>query len=295
MGRNLKKLLIVLLVLGLVGGIGYFMWSPGTVVDPFVATYMDNCADCHGDDLQGQPGKAASLLGGELAQGDSVAQLSKSIAHGVAGTEMTGWSDVLSPTEIRSLAIYVAERRVDRLFTDFKTDAPVAIPTGVIATQLQDFRFEVVTDQLDPLPFSIAHLPDGRMLVTEKQRGLRIVDTQGNISPLIEGTPEVFDDSFELILVWGHGWLLDIALHPDYENNGWIYLHHTQRCPDCWFIDRSFNRVVRRTNQRREMGRRRRDLVPGRRLLLYRPGCRRRRSPRVRQCGLSLYQRGHEG
>jgi glucose/arabinose dehydrogenase len=55
----------------------------------------------------------------------------------------------------------------------------------------------------------------------------------------------VFDDSIEFVLVWGHGWLLDVALHPDYDDNGWIYLHHTERCQDCWFPERSFNRVVR--------------------------------------------------
>ncbi|MDX1736068.1 MAG: PQQ-dependent sugar dehydrogenase, partial [Halioglobus sp.] len=108
-----------------------------------------------------------------------------------------------------------------------------------------DFRIELVTDQLDPLPFSIQPLPDGRILVSEKMRGLRIVGTDGSLSELVSGTPEVFDDSIEAVLVWGHGWLLDIALHPDYRDNGWIYLHHTERCADCWFPEKSFNRVVR--------------------------------------------------
>jgi glucose/arabinose dehydrogenase len=245
LGLTLKKLLVGLLVLGIVGGIGYIVWAPSALVDPFVVTYIDNCASCHGDDLQGQPGKGTPLLGNDLSHGDSVAALSKTIAHGIPGTSMAGWSEDLSPTEIRSLSIYIAERRVDRLFTEFKTDAPVSVSNDEIEGQLHNFRLEVVTDKLDPLPFSIAHLPDGRILVTEKQKGLRIVELDGSISPLIEGTPEVFDDSFEAVLVWGHGWLLDVALHPDYENNGWIYLHHTERCTDCWILDKSFNRVVR--------------------------------------------------
>lgn len=202
-----------------------------------------HCAGCHGAELEGVPGEGPALLGRALDHGDTVAALSKNIARGFP--DMPGWSDRLNPEEIRGLAIYIAERRVDRLWTDFKVDAPIAIPGGVVKGEVHDFRVEVVTDRLDPLPFSIQPLPDGRILVTEKMRGLRIVDTDGTVSELVKGTPEVFDDYIEAVLVWGHGWLLDVALHPDYAENGWIYLHHTERCADCWFPARSFNRVVR--------------------------------------------------
>lgn len=30
----------------------------------------------------------------------------------------------------------------------------------------------------------------------------------------------------------GVGWLLDIAIHPDYEKNGWVYLHCTDLCTE---------------------------------------------------------------
>jgi glucose/arabinose dehydrogenase len=201
------------------------------------------CAGCHGADLEGNPPEGPALIGRELDHGDSVADLSKNIARGFP--DMPGWSDRLTPEEIRGLAIYIAERRVNRLFTDFRVDAPIIIPDTVVTSEEHGFRVEVVTDQLDPLPFSIQPLPDGRILVSEKMRGLRIVDTDGSLSELVSGTPEVFDDYIEAVLVWGHGWLLDVALHPDYGNNGWIYLHHTERCADCWFPARSFNRVVR--------------------------------------------------
>ena len=225
---------------------GAFMFlKNGSAVDPFVANFEEHCGNCHGADLHGNLPLGPALIGVDLTHGDSVADLSKSIAHGFPQNGMQAWSDQLSPEEIRGLAIYIAERRVDRLFTEFNTDAPVTIPNGVVITEVEDFRIEVVTNTLDPLPFSIQPLPDGRILVSEKMKGLRIVNTDGRISELVSGTPEVFDDGFEAVLVWGHGWLLDIALHPDYENNGWIYLHHTERCAECWLIHRSFNRVVR--------------------------------------------------
>lgn len=239
----MKKITLIALPLAVLGIALWFFLSGGPV-DPFVATYEDNCAGCHGNDLEGIPNQTQPLLGTELIHGDTVAQLSKSIAHGFGNSGMPAFNDSLSPQEIRSLAIYIAERRVDRLFTDFKIDAPIAIPQGIVKTAEHAFRVELVTDKLDPLPFSLEPLPDGRLLVTEKMYGIRIVETDGSVSPLIDGTPDASDSSFELVLVWGHGWLLDIALHPDYETNGWVYLHHTVRCPDCW-LPRSFNRVVR--------------------------------------------------
>ena len=27
--------------------------------------------------------------------------------------------------------------------------------------------------------------------------------------------------------------MMDVAIHPDYENNGWVYVHYGDRCDDC--------------------------------------------------------------
>ena len=65
-------------------------------------------------------------------------------------------------------------------------------------------------------PWSIAFLPGGEMLVTEKPGRLRIV-RNGVLEPEpIAGTPEV--------RYLGQGGLLDVVLHPDYESNRLIYL-----------------------------------------------------------------------
>jgi glucose/arabinose dehydrogenase len=241
----MKKLLLIPVLLLLIAGAAYLIVRNGGLVDPFVATYLDNCSSCHGEDLAGIDTQGPALIDRELSYGDSVTELEQSIRQGFPDRDMPGWVDELDEEEIRSLAIYIAERRVNRLFTDFKTAAAISIPDTVMESEEHDFRVELVTDQLDPLPFSMAPLPDGRILVTEKTRGLRIVSSDGSLSELIAGTPQVFDDGWDFILVWGHGWLLDVALHPDYEKNGWIYLHHTERCPDCSIVHKSFNRVVR--------------------------------------------------
>ena len=84
-----------------------------------------------------------------------------------------------------------------------------------IQSQKQAFRTEIVAGGLDH-PWSLAFLPDGRMLVTERPGRLRlIVDGRLQAAP-VSGAPEV--------VAKGQGGLLDVILHPDYANNGWIYL-----------------------------------------------------------------------
>ena len=131
-------------------------------------------------------------------------------------------------------------------------DAPLALPEGLVETELAVFRLETVATGLDPHAFSIAPLPDGRILLTEKKRGLSIIHPDGSRTGPIEGAPSVSDSGIVRDgLDYGVGWHLDVAPHPDYAENGWIYLHHTDLCGDCrkkkWmlFFSKSMNRLVR--------------------------------------------------
>ncbi|MXQ10332.1 PQQ-dependent sugar dehydrogenase [Microvirga makkahensis] len=65
-------------------------------------------------------------------------------------------------------------------------------------------------------PWSLAFLPDSRMLVTERPGRLRLVDAQGNLSEPIKGLPP--------ISARGQGGLLDVALDPNFAQNRLIYL-----------------------------------------------------------------------
>src|SRR5215470_11499659 len=60
-------------------------------------------------------------------------------------------------------------------------------------------------------PWSLAFLPDGRMLVTEKAGRLRVI-ASGRLEPQpVAGLPRV--------TVHGQGGLHDVALHPQFEKN----------------------------------------------------------------------------
>lgn len=214
--------------------------------DPFATPYQELCSDCHGESLEGT-GQGTPLAGVDLMHGDSIDALIRSIGDGFAETGMPAWSEALDADAIRRLAIFVAEQRAALQYTDFRVAAPPLVPDGVVTSEAQSFRVEIVAEGLDPLPYSIGPLLDGRILVTEKTRGLRVVSPDGAISELIRGTPEVFDDGFELPglqLVYGTGYLLDVAPHPDFASNGWIYLSYTERCGDCNTQSRAINAPV---------------------------------------------------
>lgn len=214
--------------------------------DPFVTTYAENCAACHGTNLEGAP-QGTPLAGKPLKHGDSVDQIARNIAEGVPQTAMPAFSATLDSTKIRRLAIFISEKRSDLAYTDFKIATPPKIPEGTITSEKQSFRIETVASGLDPLPYSIAPLRDGTLLLTEKTRGLSIISKDGKQSELIKGTPKVHDDGFEvpgILLTFGMGYLMDVVPHPDYEKNGWIYLHYTDRCTDCNAASRQTKRPV---------------------------------------------------
>jgi glucose/arabinose dehydrogenase len=85
------------------------------------------------------------------------------------------------------------------------------------------FRVVKVVEGLEQ-PWSVAFLPDGRMLVTEKAGRLRVVEN-GKLNPApIAGMPQV--------TVHGQGGLQDVVLHPDFSKNNFIYVSYAARGDD---------------------------------------------------------------
>ena len=246
--RNVFLIVAGVLVLA---GIGiYYAIRQAMFTDPFVTMYSENCAVCHGQQMEGGA-QGPALVGGPLQHGESVAEIAASIANGFPNNGMPGWGATMEESHIRSIAILVAERRVDRVFTDFKMAKELVVPTEPFATERASFRLETVATGIAPYPFSIAPLPDGRLLVTEKKHGLSIVGTDGKVEGPIAGTPDTSSLGFEVMgLDYGIGWHLDVAASPDYADTGWIYLHHTDLCSDCeesddGLLPSSMNRLIR--------------------------------------------------
>jgi len=75
--------------------------------------------------------------------------------------------------------------------------------------------YEVIVPELAN-PWGFTFLPDNSILINEKAG--KIIHFKDNIKTEITGLPEIY--------VRGQGGLLDIALHPNYKKNGWIYISY---------------------------------------------------------------------
>ncbi len=85
-------------------------------------------------------------------------------------------------------------------------------PEGEVALNV-----EVLADGL-AFPWSIAFLPGGNILFSERDGRLRIIRDGELVDEPVAGVPEV--------LVFNQGGLFDILLHPDFEENGVLYISY---------------------------------------------------------------------
>ena len=87
----------------------------------------------------------------------------------------------------------------------------------VFESQHHDFRLTTIADGLEH-PWGMAFLPDGAILITEREGRLRLV-RDGVLDPKpISGVPKV--------AATGQGGLLDVALDPDFASNRLVYLSY---------------------------------------------------------------------
>jgi aldose sugar dehydrogenase len=196
------------------GVAGFVICSAGAAADINRAApelYAQLCASCHGEDLRGA--KVASLLDRQWKHGGDDSSLLGVIRDGVATSGMPAFGETLNEAELRAMLVFIRE-------TALRTSEPTpqqakSLPTGAQAGEQHAWRAELVAEGLD-VPWSLAFLPDGRMLVTDRVGTLHVV-ADGRIEPKsVEGLPPVW--------VRDEAGLMSVVLHPDYADNGWIYL-----------------------------------------------------------------------
>jgi aldose sugar dehydrogenase len=177
------------------------------------------CTTCHGEGLRG--GQAQSLLDDKWRFGGDDLTIARTIREGQAVAGMPPFGQTLTDEEIRALVVYIRELgwRQKRDATTFAKPSP----GSVTDSERHPFKLEVVAEGLET-PWSVAFLPDGRILVSEKPGRLRVVDKGRLLPEAVLGTPRVFSED--------QGGLLDVAVHPDYAKNGWIYLSYSDPAED---------------------------------------------------------------
>ncbi|MDN3594693.1 PQQ-dependent sugar dehydrogenase [Zunongwangia endophytica] len=104
----------------------------------------------------------------------------------------------------------------DKAENENSTDAPQQeqskVPDPIPAETNENYTTQMVVDGIQ-IPWGMDFLPDGSMLISDKSG--EIIHFKDGKKQKLSNVPEVY--------IRGQGGLLDIAVHPDYENNGWIY------------------------------------------------------------------------
>ena len=94
---------------------------------------------------------------------------------------------------------------------------------GSMRSALHDYRVVTVAEGLVQ-PWSIAFVPGGDLLITERPGRLRIVRGGTLLPTPVAGVPEVAYEN--------QGGLLEVALHPHFATNRFVYLTYAKKRPD---------------------------------------------------------------
>jgi glucose/arabinose dehydrogenase len=175
--------------------------------------YAQNCAACHGPNLGG--GRSQSLVDDRWTFGGDDKSIAASIRDGRADGTMPAFKATLSESQILGLVTFIREEAAKARLGAGAPRGPQ--PGDVVKSEKQAFKLELVAEGLDT-PWGMAFLPDGRMLVTERPGRLRFLTAGKPLSEPVAGLPKVWAVQ--------DGGLMDVALHPDYAKNGWIYLSY---------------------------------------------------------------------
>lgn len=181
----------------------------GAAADPMAALsvqrgealYAKYCASCH------NTGGLAQSLSDDIWQyGESDADILRAISVGIEDAGMPAFGDTLSAADKADLLTFI--RRGQDLKT---TPAIVDVPSLESRVQIQDWATGL--DQ----PWGLHFIGSNEALVTEKSGKLWRVSSSEKQQ--ITGIPASVEK--------GQGGLLDVAIDPDYANNGWVYLSFT--------------------------------------------------------------------
>jgi len=176
--------------------------------------YNTTCAACHGTSAQPGP-SARALLSNDFLSSHSDAQIVQVLTDGLAGTPNHRFNTLFFPDEIAQMPALL---RIRGGIVNRRVGPAADINGKSFQSQKANFKAEVLAKGFDQ-PWGMAFLPDGRLIFTERSGNIRFLGKDGSVSEPVKGTPSVF--------VRQDGGMLDIALHPDFAKNGWIYLSYT--------------------------------------------------------------------
>lgn len=178
------------------------------------ALYQQYCAQCHGAELRG--GNAQSLVDGIWSFGAGKGYVSRNVKHGITHLGMPAYEETFSEEQLNALVTYILDQEKA---TGVEKPAPPA--------EIQTQEYVVAVDQVATgleIPWAIAFPDKDTALVTERAGRLRVINKDTLAERPVSDTPEV--------LAEGQGGLMDVAVDPDYTENGWVYLAYSHALDD---------------------------------------------------------------
>lgn len=161
-----------------------------------VALYNSTCSGCHGQQLQ-----QFKIL---KSYEKPVEELANTIKNGNLDAGMVAFGATLEDKQIQELAQFIKNYDYDQNFVVEKKED-------------KDYEVEVVIKGLE-VPWGMEFLPNGDMLVAERKGVLSRFSKTDGLHP-IKGLPP--------IRARGQGGLMDLKLHPQHEENGWLYISYS--------------------------------------------------------------------
>jgi len=179
--------------------------------------YATYCAQCHGPNLEG--GQASSFLDGLWNYGSSYGLHHNNIEFGIPGTQMIAWGNVLKKEQIDAVLDYILEKE-----EEMGVEPPPPNPRS--ETEHYNLKVEVLAEGLEQ-PWGIEFLDERTAVFSEFPGRLRLmVDGQVDYRPIANTPKPAFRPTGR---PFGY---MDVALHPNYPENGWIYLCYIDELPE---------------------------------------------------------------
>ena len=175
--------------------------------------WQNNCAKCHGKSGQGGGAGTRTLLTDALRDQKFDRPFFDATKNGQPDQGMPAFGETLSDKQIWAMVVYIRELQ-QRAYRDGGGGAPKS-DGGVLSAKEHKYKIETVVKSGLDVPWAVDFLPDDSMLITERPGTLRIF-ADAKLSTPIKGTPTVRNR--------GQGGMMDVAVHPDYAKNGWVYL-----------------------------------------------------------------------
>ncbi|GMW01389.1 MAG: pyrroloquinoline-quinone glucose dehydrogenase [Candidatus Hydrogenedentota bacterium] len=177
------------------------------------ALYQQFCAQCHGAELRG--GNAQSMVDGVWQFGSGSGYVTRNIKHGITDLGMPAYESSMSDAQIRAVVEYI-------LSAEKSSGAVKPPPPAEIQTQDYHVKVDAWAEGLEE-PWGIAFPDKDTVLITEKAGRLRVAKNGALQAEPVAGTPEVLGE--------GQGGLMDVAVDPQYADNGWVYLAYSHGLP----------------------------------------------------------------